>query len=395
MWDIVPKKQQSFVSALDWVGALEKDERILGQAEIALEEGLAFGPEISKLYATPQSPPWHAEGRDIREHLKRMFCGLFGVLEGKTLLHIEEFQREKHVHAEVRELQETIQEGAGTLKAFIYLHDIAKAETLSFHAPLGSLGSKEGFAQRDRHHPILATERERALFQKLWNAFAVRHPGLSPRETQTKFYDTYEIEAHYFRHAIVGASDTYLALRQRVCEALRLNDRDARMLHFLIRYHMDPVDSVESFRYMADRATKDGLDADDALDLLLATRFLDSGVGSLWYKENEQRVDLNPTLTFLRAEELSHPVRRETRRKKEGDKVRALRRTILREAKLDGDSLFELLKTPFGPERKIVMEEIESRIEEHGKTIDFGLHESEIARRIAEAKKTLTAREVA
>ncbi|MFA6130986.1 MAG: hypothetical protein WC730_01865 [Patescibacteria group bacterium] len=393
MWEVVKKKSNQVETTLAWMDRLFVDEEITKKIGEAMKKGESFGEEISRLYATPQTPPWHAEGRDISEHLRRMFAGLFGVLRGDHLVNLEEFRCQRIFIPEIQEMEETIGEYAATLQAFIYLHDIGKVETLSFSAPLGSKGSQEGFAQRDRHHPILATVRERAWFQKLWNAFALQYPKASAHELQAKFYDTYEIRAHYFRHAEIGAGNTYLPLCDRVSEAFRLGDRNERLLHFLIRYHMDAMNAPEVIDYLVHRATKDGLDGDDALDVLFAARFLDVTLGCVRYREGTYGVDYQPIFDAFLAEESARPVRRADRRVRIEKKKNEIERKILHEALLDGDAVFHLLGTPFGPERKEMMDTISALVHGEIETADFGSHSREILARVARARMALTQKE--
>ncbi|MEK7166317.1 MAG: hypothetical protein AAB874_05920, partial [Patescibacteria group bacterium] len=97
------------------------DDRLNQAQKILVEAGLQT-PELQKFDHCPQSAPWHCEGIFVRFHIERMLAGLLGILEGQSLLSVEELVGEKYWRQEILKLEETIRASAATLQAFTLLH---------------------------------------------------------------------------------------------------------------------------------------------------------------------------------------------------------------------------------------------------------------------------------
>ncbi len=395
MWDepeVKTKEQKQRSFFIDWTQRIASEER-MRRAEEALVRAEENVPEIRLYRTTPQSPPWHSEGPFVADHVKRILVGLFAITDGEDLLDVEELARNKHHRAELTEMQETIREHAGTLEAFALVHDIAKPTTLSFDAPSGSRGEAEGYRQIDRRDVSVASDRDRATYRKLLEAMAAQKPHLSRSELAAQFFDKYEIATHYYGHDRLGASDQFLAAREAVSDRYRIPDRDRALLTWMIRNHIDALAffkggaNPEKFNLLLARADKQGLDADDALDLLLAAAFLDTAIGGVVYREGRFSVDLDVMWNFLGSEELAAEGRRGKRRERELLQKRKACRAMLQEVGLGAEEVFTLLDIPFGPERGEVIKKIKAALQDQGAAFDFPQRQDEVRARITEAQR--------
>ncbi|MFH1711666.1 MAG: hypothetical protein ABH846_00310 [Patescibacteria group bacterium] len=394
MWETIPKKQivreTSFF--LDWLAKRVLIESNLRKSKETLLEAQRLAPEHKSLETTPQGAPWHAEGAVVARHVERILAGLFAIVDGESLLDIEEFSRHKNLHHEIEELEQIIREHAATLQAFALLHDLGKAVTVSFEAPTDSKGAAEGFFQNKYRRSEQATETERHTYLKLVKAMQVKNPDLNEEEVMAKFYDEYEIIAHFYRHAPISAGQQFAEAREKICDKLRLSARERRLLEFTIRHHIEVIHAFakrpepSKFRTYTAKANKAGFDADDALDFMLAALFLDTAVGSLRYEEGIFDVDLRPTVNFLLSEEMLLPQRREQRRSKiELQKTRAFKQ-MLNDSGLEPEEVFKVLGTPFTAERGKIMQEIYQLIVDPDQPIDFGAQTDYLLPKINKAR---------
>ncbi len=394
MWETLPiKKQEAHARPffLSWTESIATKERTR-RAEDTLIRLESDVPEIRQFRTTPQSPPWHSEGPFVIDHIRRILIGLYAVTDGEDLLEVEELAREKHHHPELVELQETIREHAATLEAFALLHDIAKPQQLFFNAPASSRGEVEGYRQRDQDHVRRASDRDRETYRKLVEAMSAGNPELSPSELAARFFDQYEIRAHYHGHDRVGASDTFLAQREFVSDRYRLPARDRAMLTFAIRHHIDVFHffkngpNPEKYNLLIARADKQGFDADDALDFLLAGIFLDATMGGLIYLEGQFSCDQGILFNMLESEALARGERRTRRRERQNAKREEVFRQMLKEVGLGSEDIFALLSTPFGPERAEIVAKVEDLVRRQNADIHFSLQGEEMTKRIKLAR---------
>lgn len=395
MWENIRKikrNERNTSFFLDWMQENVMIEPYLRQANDLFIKASQKSESISKLKRIPQSAPWHIEGRFASDGVVRMLAGIYAIQDGAHLLHIEELARHKILEAEVEELNQIICENAATLQTFALVHDIAKAETLSFDSPEGSLGEREGFFKHKHRKSLYAGEQEIELYNKLFRAFEVANQDLNESELVAEFYDKYEIKTHYFDHAKIGASDKYFEDREKISDMLRLGEYDRRMLTFLVRNHMEIFSyfsggaNPKKYELLVHRSHKAGFDADDALDLMLASSFLDSAIGSVAYIDQKFLVDTKPVINMMLSEEQVAGHRRELRREeKRVSKQRILKDALLK-SNLSPDEVFLILEVPFGKERGDIMKKIYDLVEEGG-TIDFGDKTKEIAERIEKARQ--------
>lgn len=377
---------------LDWMDHEVIDPGFLKQADDLLKQAENKVPALKLYRTTPQTAPWHVEGPMVADGIIRMLAGVFAIVEGADLRQVEELARHKALAFEINELSEIIKENAATLQAYCLVHDIAKPATLSFEAPMGSLGETEGFSQHKYRVSAQATEAEVIIYHKLIKAFHTEHPDLNNQELTAKFYDKYEIRTHYFDHDKRGASREYLDAREAISDMLRLEVRDRALLTFLIRNHIDVFTffsrgaNPKKYQLMTARAVKADFDPDDALDLMLAAAFLDSSLGAVNYRDQKFSVDLNSTIHMLISEEETSTYRKDKRRERAAQKHKQVLKDSLLRANLSPEEVFLLLEVSFGPERGRVMDKIYSLIEDGG-TIDFGSKTSQMAPKIKKARE--------
>jgi len=367
----------------------EKAELILMHAEISTEL-------LEKFRQTPQSAPWHSEGFFISENIVRTLAGFKSIVEGKSLFEIEEFAVRKDFNLEIVHLENTIKKYKELLEVFILAHDIAKPATLSFSAPAGSLGEKEGFSQHKYRLQQEATETEKQTYIKLFKAFSVDKTHLSRSEQVAKFYDKYEIRVHYYGHESEALKADALLALETLTKAYNLDLEQIKLLKFVIAHHMEAVqfgrdeNQISVYKLLIARAGKAEIDVDLALDILLAAVFLDGSVGSLHYEEGAFSVDLTSVFAFMSVEGEVAKHRKEERRREISEVQNQRFKQVLKASGLDGETVFELLKTPFGSERGKIMADIKRYVEDPELRVNFDTHQTELEKRIQKARSLLT-----
>lgn len=395
MWEEIAQlqKEKNTVFFLDWMNRIVLTPSRMRQAHDLYLSVAKKVPEISEYQRTPQSAPWHVEGPTVADGVIRMLATIQAIVEGETLFDVEEFARHKALRFEIKELEEIIRENPATLQVYSLTHDIGKPETLSFSAPSGSKGEKEGFLQHGYRLKRQANDQEKQIYIKLFKAYQVRRNNSTVSDDMAQFFDEYEISAHYSSHEKIGASEKYLVSRETVSDIFRLPQIDRAMVTWMIRNHMDVLTFFKKatnqikFDLLVSRANKAGFDSDDVLDLMMAGTFLDSIAGSLTYQEGVFSVDFKPLMYWLYSEEQSAPLRREQRREKVKRIEKQHLMNVLRKAKLSPEEVFVLLNIPPGPDRGKIMEEIYTVVKNSEMPIAFGDYTQILAPRIKDARK--------
>src|SRR3989339_745218 len=343
----------------DALTRVEFDRSLRARADATLVAEAASEPLVAEAMRTPQTPPHHAEGPFLDDHLRLALQTLYAVFDGALrLVGIEEFARLKGFGGEVEEIEETIKENAALYETFVLCHDVAKWPLVYFDAPEGSRGRSEGFVEAPRAHRDDAGSAERAkarsAFLKLYDAFVAQRKGLSRTEAQTEFYLTYGIEAHYAGHGRAFHAPAYRALLERVASRRSLPPRDIDLLETLIAHHLDPLDDFASpnpsvvLRYHA-IAAKHGYDADDFIVLLQGCLFLDTVCGSRRQTVGAAQHDADSLGKFLRSEHDFAPWRRAEKERYREELRKRERNAGFRAVGLDGVALMNLLGMDPGP----------------------------------------------
>jgi hypothetical protein len=380
-----------------WLDQHVLTQKNLENARKTLIEAQKLAPEFERLDHCLQSTPWHCEGLFVRFHVERILAGLFGILDGQSLLAVDEFIGDKYWREEVIKLEETIRANAATLQAFALLHDLAKPSLLAFDALPDARGAREGFAQHKHRLSVAASPAEQTLYLKLFRAFEAAHPDLTSADLSVAFFNEYGIETHYFGHARAVLKSEFRRARTAIENQLKLTPVDAEILAFAMENHIDVLDffrkgpDVSKFELLVARATKAKLDADGALDLLLAGVFLDSALGSLCYQNGNFLVDLTAIFNFWRSEELAAPARRAKRREEVRLQQKRAFKALLKSAGLSSDEVFKLLNVPFGRGRKQVVESLEELVKDPSLPVPENLKDKEVQKRLHKAQQLFDA----
>ena len=397
MWDVFEAKQHQPETAFfdEWMRKIQSRPEIVRQVRDAVFEAEAVAPEVTTLRTTSQSAPFHAEGPTVIHHLERMLAGLFAIVGGASLLEIEEFAREQVWHPLLRELEETIREQAATLEAFVFIHDLAKASTLSFDSPAGSQGASEGFL-KDAALPVTSLNQR---YQKLIRAAA--HEQMSPQEQARWAYDTYKTRVHYYGHAKVVLEDLYNNAWEALCDLYRLTGRDREMLALLVRSHIDVIHFFNrgvdpaKMSVLERRANKLGLDAEDVIDLQLACLLLDTTFGSLRYEDSRTWIDTDPIIGFIQSEQQGLPHRTHRRLERLEQQDRRVLKAAMEAAGIDAQTLIERLELPIGPKRGEVLHDVARYVRASEHRINPGEYPNDVlqgiirARALYQSKKSL------
>jgi len=370
---------------LDWINDQVLKPEIRQRADKLFERLVKVASPLSRLKTTPQSPPFHAEGSMVADHVKRVLCGLDAFERGTSLVLVEEFAREKDYLLELHELENTLLAQADLLSAYAVCHDVGKADALSFEATPGSKGEAEGFVSRPQQ---LATEPEKTRYDKLRRAHEVSGSSQS-------FFDAYGIAVHYPEHGRRGASDEYATTREAVLGTLDVSMSKAKLFTELIRCHMDVIHGFNKgpdpvkYKALAAIAERAGLNPPVFLDLLPATVFLDAILGSLVYTNGSYSADIHILLNLFRSEREAMPERHAAREEALRRGRKTALRDVLKQAKIDADTVFDLLKTPYGPVRGEVMAKVHELIRNPENKSDFGEYTEELRQRAHVAHKLL------
>ena len=88
MWEVFETTQKKPETAFfdDWINQQLRNPTIMRRVRDAYFEAEAVAPELTLLRTTAQSPPYHAEGPMVIDHLERMLAGFFAIVDGKSLL---------------------------------------------------------------------------------------------------------------------------------------------------------------------------------------------------------------------------------------------------------------------------------------------------------------------
>lgn len=268
----------------DALKKIERDALLSERAETVLNEW-EHETLFAKLYETPQSPPHHAEGPTVRSHLHRMLVGLFAIVEGKlSVLEVEEFARVKGYTDEFREMEQTIKEHAATFEVFALVHDVGKQ--------------------------FCVTQDETG-------------------------------RAHYLGHEKEIHRGEVRELLGRLAVHYRLSDRDVDYLMPLISFHLEPMRRLQKghdpkhVRLLEAIATKEGLDADDFIDLLQAAAFLDQVIGSV-------PGEVEPLIRFFLAEAEHAPWKRARKDEQKALQKRQEAQRVFHTVGLDGEGVMKL-----------------------------------------------------
>lgn len=351
-------------------------DHLRAHADALIQAAIAQEPLFAEALTTPQDIRYHAEGARLHDHVQLILMGVFGVLEGEVdLLRVEEFARLKGYEAEFSTLQQTIKENASFMQVFAMCHDVAKYLTVTFSAPEGSLGAKEGFATVwSDHFDEAAAQRAQARvkYWELFDAFANEHPFLSEADVQVQFYLTYQIKVHYHRHGRHVHTPVYAALVDRFCRAFDLPGVDHDLMVDLISHHMEVITDFESGmnpakiqRYVK-LAKKRGYDPDEYLHLMQACLLIDAVFGCKRFGPKGYWHEPAVLIHCLQSEHNWAPWRRAARQKVHEERKKREQNQAYKAAGLDGVALMDVLDMDPGPEFGLMLRRIHAAIQGQG-----------------------------
>ena len=402
MWRSKKKKPNLHARDLDQVlGDFEQDRFLLEWTDHILREARGKYPILADAFDTPQSADKHAEGPVLEDHLRKMLMALYALVEGRfSLSDIEEFARMRGYEGEFEELEETIKERAAFFKAFCIVHDIGKAATISFSAPLGSRGAEEGFGNgfAAAWDDFQGDDRfvARKEYEDLYAGFAAERSGLTPREIQADFFKTYQISISNHRHARVIFAPHLLEVIRSVGEDYRLPENDIDLLVELVAAHMDPLhkfwakSDAKQYDHLVEYANRIGRDADDFLDLLQAGVFLDVVCGTVQLSAQGYWHYSDVLVNFMKSEHDWMPERRAEAERRQATRLVEQKRAVYREVGLDGDSLMDLLGMTPGPDFGKLLREVQGAVDRPEMMPDLSSESrQEVSKRIVEARKKI------
>ncbi len=381
---------------VNWVDACFEGARTK-RVRAFINEAKTHEFRVAEFAGTPQSPPYHAEGLFLEDHIERMITVLYAIQDGVSLLGIEELAARKDLREHIQGLEHVIREHAGTLLAYCVLHDLAKPITCVISAPEGSEGARLGFSEKQQSLAHGPNEKERILYKKYVQHFSIETGLESPKDLAAAFYDRYEICVHYPKHGKIGGSAEFRDAREVIGKWLRLKEQDIDLLGWMIRHHIDAISgfeheaSVNQYEILSGRAQKAGFDVQEAQDILMAAVFLDACLGSLRYREGKFSVSFDILFHFLEAELHVAPHRRKERARKAGERQQKLFKSLLERYDLLGSSVFVLFDLPFGPERGALMHEIHAYVRGEIAELSPQYASEELAFRLRQARAAFDA----
>lgn len=348
-------------------------------------------PELSVLFLTPQTPPWHAEGVTVADHLARMMAALDLICTDPDFLKLDVWD-DHDFQLFIRDVQATCVQHHDLLLAFILTHDLAKAQSVVLRAAEGSKGEREGFLGQ---HTATFTERERYL--KLARSSL---GSLQAQDAAVAAYETLQVRAHYPQHDRLGASMHFSEARLRVLTRVGLDDSYARFLATLIRLHLDALTAwstrvdvrrLQAFDAIAQHA---GINRDLFHDILPACILLDGVLGILQYHEGSYVVDALILKNYFTSEREAFPLRHEKRVLAERRGLRERVQAILANYDLSPEIIFKELQTPVGPVRGEVMREIYRALHEEGYVPHLGAKSEAFLPRLRKARAQIILEEL-
>lgn len=255
------------------------------------------------LCRVPQSAPYHAEGREVRDHLLRALTFLFAVQYPEhAIQEVDEWQSAKHLIGFFSRLQETLVKEKDFLQAYILAHDIGKKDT----------------AEEDANG---------------W---------------------------HYPLHAERGAESIYATFREKALRFSGCTASEGKFLRELIRIHMQVIQEItrkkdtKILKAAAVIANKQGINTARFLTLLPAAFFLDVIVGST-YKEENGFEKAKLLMVYAEHEYEMFPERKEEDALRIQRQKKEARKKLLEAQGLSPEEWFVRLNVPYGKERGVVV----------------------------------------
>jgi len=372
------------------------DQKLYNRADAMLHAVSTAEPLVADSLCTPQDIRFHAEGPFVRDHLRLILMSLYAIQDGiLQLTEIEELRRLKVYGYEVEELNEFFKENFAWFEAFALCHDAAKWATVVFVAPEKSRGAELGFNTKLTYEPdvdLAERARKRTQYLDLYKSFEEQHPNESPREIQSLFYLTYEIEVKYPHHDRMIHSPVYHALFERFILAHQLTDIHAEMLEDIICHHLSfkkfsKIQTSNMGSYVHIAQVK-GYDADDFVDFIQGAIFLDFVCGSQRLSAHGYWHEIEMLVNTFRAEHEVDPMSRAEKIHAKEEQEHKERNLWFKDVGLDGISIMDLLKMEPGPVFGRVLKQLQYAVVGQASMPKFGKKvDEELSRRVGEFYK--------
>lgn len=340
---------------------ITKNVTLTHKAQAILDAAAEQEPLFAQAWNTPQTPPFHAEGPFVSDHVRRILTTIFAVTEEQFhFIDIEEVRGMKGYEGEWDEMEEVIKEYPNVCILFALCHDAAKGACMYMRAMPGSKAEQYGFRQ--------TSGVEQKQYRQWFAEEAARDAQATPQQIQARVYDTFGIRAHYPGHDRRMSAPEFASLFDRLCKAYELTPRDRSMLNDIIARHLRPL---ADFTHDANPARMEpyaalardrGYDEDDFFDLFQTMLFLDAVAGSQRYDRGRWFSDLTVVANFLRAEHDWAPWKRQQRMAAREEQKQKQRQIWLREVGLDGTGLMEVVKMQPGPALGKLLQQVQAAV---------------------------------
>lgn len=330
-------------------------------------------PEITKYRITPQTPPNHAEGPMVIDHVVRIFALIDAIASGASIRHCTDLPSDSVIDFALNDAEAAVRESPAVFKAYALMHDIAKPDRLLLIAAPGTAGEKEGFVSASKRANEFTTPSELVRFDKL------RRAGLA-----------YGIEATFGDADKAVIAPQYESVRAAIVKACSLEVAYTKFIAELCWSHRDLEEffitpgNESAFLTFPARAGKAGINVERFLDALLAIALVDLDIGRIG--------PIGPIAVFhklVTAEHHAMPERHDAREARHAHQKKLRVKEILAEHQLDPNHVFPMLGTPLGPERGTVMHAIYAVIRGESSADSFGVHAAIIEERCLKARAAL------
>ena len=366
------KTEVSYRTVAETVASMLTPDRI-DAARTEIDTIAVSIPEIARYKTTPQTPPSHAEGPMVIDHVVRIFALVDAIVSGTSIRGCTDLPNDNVIDFALNDAEAAIRESPAVFKAYALMHDIAKPDRLLLIAAPGTAGEKEGFVASSRRASEFTTPSELMRFDKL------RRAGLADN-----------IEATFGDADKAIIAPQYESVRAAIVKACGLEVAYTKFIAELCWSHRDLEDffatpgNETAFLTFPARAGKAGINVERFLDALLAVALIDLDIGRIG--------PIGPISVFHKlttAEHHSMPERHTAREARHVHQKKLRVKEILAEHQLDPNQVFPMLGTPLGPERGTVMHAIYAVIRGESDSSSFGVHAGAIEERCLKARAAL------
>ncbi len=329
-------------------------------AQASVDAACTEIPALAQLRGTPHTPPYHAEGPWVTDHIVRMFAAIDAIEHGVTFVHCGDLGTDVVFQFALADAERAIALSPNMFRAFALMHNIAKHDRLLLVADPGTPGEGEGFARSITRAVSYSTATEVRRFDTL------RRAGLGGGIVAT--FDDAD-------RAVVAPQ--YLRTHEAIVRHCGLAHAFVKFLTELCWSHQDVArlfvepENDSAFAIFPARAGKAGLNTEKFLDALLAIALLDHDLGRIVVPETRH---FAVSRAFARAEHAVVPARHAAReaRHRHAQKLRV--KAILEDAGIAPEILFAQCGVGHGPERGEVMQRVYAVIRGETDAASFGPH---------------------